>query len=230
MELGGHAPAIIFDDADLDAAVKQLSAAKFRNAGQACIAPTRFLVQKKVYEDFLDRFVVAAKSLKIGDGLAAGTQIGPLANRRRVEAMETFIADATAQGAEVMAGGKRVGNKGYFFAPTVLANVPVTARAMNEEPFGPVALINPFDDYGEAVAEANRLAYGLASYAYTRSMRTATAIAGAIEAGMLAINHTRLSRPELPFGGVKDSGYGSEGGPEAVEAYLVTKLVTQAGG
>jgi succinate-semialdehyde dehydrogenase/glutarate-semialdehyde dehydrogenase len=230
MELGGHAPAIIFDDADLNTAVKMLAAAKFRNAGQVCIAPTRFLVQSKVYDAFLERFVGAAESLKIGDGSATGTQLGPLANQRRIAALETLIADAVAQGAELVTGGKRIGNKGYFFAPTVLAKVPITARAMNEEPFGPLALVNPFDDFDEAIAEANRLAYGLASYAFTGSTRTATALAGSIEAGMLAINHTNLAWQELPFGGVKDSGYGSEGGPEALEAYLVTKLVTQAGG
>jgi succinate-semialdehyde dehydrogenase / glutarate-semialdehyde dehydrogenase len=230
MELGGHAPVLVFDDADLDMAVKQIVAAKFRNAGQACISPTRFLVQGKVYDAFLNRFIAATKSLKIGDGLTEAIEIGPLANRRRLEAMEALIADAIAKGADLMAGGKRIGNKGYFFAPTVLANVPTTARAMNEEPFGPLALVNPFDDFDEALSEANRLAYGLASFAYTSSTRTATALAGAIEAGMLAINHTRLVWQELPFGGVKDSGFGSEGGPEAVEAYLVTKLVTQAGG
>lgn len=228
MELGGHAPAIVFDDADLEAATKILSANKFRNAGQVCIAPTRFLVQEKLYDDFVGRFAAAAKKLKVGDGLDPGTQMGPLAHERRVTAMEGFITDAVQKGAELVTGGKRIGNKGYFFEPTVLTNVPKTARAMNEEPFGPVAMIAPFREFGEAVAEANRLPYGLAAYAYTRSAKTANAIAGAVESGMISINHHGLALPEVPFGGVKDSGYGSEGGLEAIEGYLVTKFVSQA--
>jgi succinate-semialdehyde dehydrogenase / glutarate-semialdehyde dehydrogenase len=228
MELGGHAPAIVFEDADLDAATKILSANKFRNAGQVCIAPTRFLVQEKVYEDFVDRFVAVAKGLKVGDGLDPATQMGPLAHERRVAAMEGFITDAVQKGAELVTGGKRIGNKGYFFEPTVLTNVPHTARVMHEEPFGPVALIAPFREFDDVVKEANRLDYGLAAYAYTRSAKTATAIAGAVESGMISINHHGLALPEVPFGGVKDSGYGSEGGLEAIEAYLVTKFVSQA--
>ena len=230
MELGGHAPAIICNDADLDVAVKQLGNAKFRNAGQACISPTRFLVQEKVYDSFLERFIAFAQTLKIGNGLDEGTRIGPLANARRVATLESLINDATAQGAKLMLGGHRLGNKGYFFAPTVLAEVPVTARVMNEEPFGPIALVNRFTDVEEAIAEANRLPYGLASYAFARSTKTAMALAQSVEAGMLTINHIGFAQQELPFGGVKDSGYGSEGGSEALEAYLNTKLVTQAGG
>ncbi len=230
MELGGHAPAIVCDDADLDVAVKLLGNAKFRNAGQACISPTRFLVQEKVYEPFLEKFIAVAQALKIGNGCDEDTRMGPLANARRIATLESLIADATAQGAKLMLGGKRLGNKGYFFAPTVLAGVPVTARAMNEEPFGPIALVNRFRDVEEAIAEANRLPYGLASYAFARSTKTATALAQSVEAGMLTINHIGFAQPELPFGGVKDSGYGSEGGLEAIEAYLATKLVTQAGG
>ncbi|HUC18978.1 MAG TPA: NAD-dependent succinate-semialdehyde dehydrogenase [Acetobacteraceae bacterium] len=228
MELGGHAPAIVFEDADVEAATKILSANKFRNAGQVCIAPTRFLVQEKVYDDFVDRFATVAKGLKVGDGLDPAAQMGPLAHERRVTAMEGFITDAVQKGAELVTGGKRIGNKGYFFEPTVLTNVPKTARAMNEEPFGPVALIAPFRDFDEVVAEANRLNYGLAAYAYTSSAKTATAIASAVETGMISINHHGLALPEVPFGGIKDSGYGSEGGLEAIEAYLITKFVSQA--
>ena len=228
MELGGHAPAIVFEDADVEAATKILSANKFRNAGQVCIAPTRFLVQEKVYDDFVDRFVAVAKGMKVGDGLDPATQMGPLAHERRVAAMEGFITDAVQKGAELVTGGKRIGNKGYFFEPTVLTNVPQTARAMNEEPFGPVALIAPFREIDDAVKEANRLNYGLAAYAYTRSAKTANAVANAVETGMISINHHGLALPEVPFGGVKDSGYGSEGGLEAIEAYLVTKFVSQA--
>jgi succinate-semialdehyde dehydrogenase / glutarate-semialdehyde dehydrogenase len=229
MELGGHAPAIVFDDADLDAALKTLSLAKFRNAGQVCIAPTRFLVQEKLYDSFLEKFTAHAKAIKVGDGFEQGTKMGPLANERRIPALESLITDATQNGAELAAGGKRIGNKGYFFEPTVLAGVPIDARIMNEEPFGPVALVNSFQDFDEVVAEANRLPYGLASYAFTKSAKTATALAGSIEVGMLTINHNVLGTAELPFGGVRDSGYGSEGGSEAIEAYLNTKLVSQAG-
>ena len=229
MELGGHAPAIVFEDADVELASKLLAANKFRNAGQVCISPTRFLVQEKVYEHFVDRFVGYAKTVKVGDGLAQGTTMGPLANIRRVAAMEGFIADAVQHGANVRTGGSRIGNKGNFFEPTVLTDVSKEARVMNEEPFGPLAVIAPFSDFDEVVAEANRLPYGLASYAYTRSAKTATAIAAAVEAGMMSINHHGLALPEVPFGGVKDSGYGSEGGLEAIESYLVTKFVSQAG-
>jgi len=230
MELGGHAPCIVCDDADLDVAVKTMIASKFRNAGQTCISATRFLVQEKVYEPFLDKYTAATQALKVGNGLDEGVQIGPLANPRRVTALESLIADAKAYGAKLVTGGERIGNKGYFFQPTVLAHVPIAARIMNEEPFGPVALVNRFSDLDEAITEANRLEYGLAAYAFARSTRNATALAQRVETGMLSVNHLGFAQPELPFGGVKDSGYGSEGGSEAIEAYLNTKLVTQAGG
>ncbi|MBV8538314.1 MAG: NAD-dependent succinate-semialdehyde dehydrogenase [Alphaproteobacteria bacterium] len=229
MELGGHAPAIVFEDADVDVAVKILSANKFRNAGQVCVSPTRFLVHEKVYGPFVDKFVAAAKALKVGDGLQADTRMGPLANARRVEAMEAFVGDAKAKGAKVQTGGKRIGNKGFFYEPTVLTDVPPEARIMSEEPFGPVAPIMPFKDFDSVVAEANRLPYGLAAYAYTKSAKTAAAIGSAVESGMVSINHHGLALPEVPFGGVKDSGYGSEGGSEVIEPYLNTKFVTQAG-
>ncbi len=228
MELGGHAPAIVFDDADLDRAVSILSANKFRNAGQVCVSPTRFLVQEAVYERFLDGFVAAAKTLKLGDGLEKDTRMGPLAHARRVQAMEGLIQDAAQKGARVVTGGERVGNKGYFFAPTILTDVALEARIMNEEPFGPVAIIRPFRDAEDAIAEANRLPYGLASYAYTGSARTAAMVADAVEAGMMSINHHGLALPEVPFGGIKDSGFGSEGGTDAIEAYFNTKFVTHA--
>ena len=228
MELGGHAPAIVFDDADLASATAILSANKFRNAGQVCIAPTRFLVQEKVYDDFVGRFVKAAEALKVGDGLEAGTTMGPLANDRRITAMEGLIADAVQRGGTVKTGGARIGNKGNFFQPTVLTDVPTDARILNEEPFGPIAIMSPFRKIEDAVAEANRLPYGLAAYAYTRSTETATRIASAVETGMMAINHHGLALTETPFGGVKDSGYGAEGGIEGLDAYLATKFVTQA--
>ena len=227
MELGGHAPALVFDDADIDFAVKALSGHKYRNAGQICVAPTRILVQKKAYEPFVDKFVSAAKAMKVGDGLDSATTMGPLAHLRRVEAMEAFVADAVAKGAKLRTGGKRIGNNGFFFEPTVLTEVPTSAAMMNEEPFGPVAIINPFNDYDEAIEEANRLDYGLAAYAYAGSAKTVAKVGAQIESGMVAINHQALGLPELPFGGIKDSGFGSEGGAEALESYLNTKVVTQ---
>ncbi|HEY9247530.1 MAG TPA: NAD-dependent succinate-semialdehyde dehydrogenase [Rariglobus sp.] len=229
MELGGHAPAIVFDDADLDLAAKTLATAKFRNAGQVCVSPTRFLVQEKLYAPFVERFVAHATTVKVGNGMEEGVQMGPLAHDRRIPWVEGLVADARQRGAEVHTGGERIGNKGYFYAPTVLTGVGREARMMNEEPFGPVAMIAPFTDLDEVVEEANRLPYGLAGYAFTRSAKTANAIANRVESGMLTINHLGLALPEVPFGGVKDSGYGSEGGSEAIEAYLNTKFVSQAG-
>ncbi|HUK58102.1 MAG TPA: NAD-dependent succinate-semialdehyde dehydrogenase [Stellaceae bacterium] len=226
MELGGHAPAIVFEDADIDNAVKILSANKYRNAGQICIAPTRFLVQESVYRPFVEKFIAATKAVKVGDGLQKETRMGPLAHARRVEAMEGFVADAEKHGAKIETGGRRSGNKGFFFEPTVMTGVPLSARIMNEEPFGPVAPIATFAKEEDVVAEANRLPYGLAAYAYTRSAKTAARLGEAIESGMVSINHHGLALPETPFGGVKDSGYGSEGGSEAIEAFLATKFIT----
>jgi len=229
MELGGHAPAIVFDDADLELAAKTLAAAKFRNAGQVCVSPTRFLVQEKLYAPFVEAFTKVAKGLKVGPGMAEGTQMGPLAHDRRIPWVEGLVADARQRGAEVHTGGERIGNKGYFYQPTVVTGVSKDARMMNEEPFGPLAMIASFKELEEVVEEANRLPFGLAAYAFTRSAKTANAIASKVETGMMTINHLGLALPEVPFGGVKDSGYGSEGGSEAIEAYLNTKFVTQAG-
>jgi succinate-semialdehyde dehydrogenase/glutarate-semialdehyde dehydrogenase len=228
MELGGHAPAIVFGDADLDAAVKILSANKFRNAGQVCVAPTRFLVHDSVYDPFVEKFTAVAKSLKVGSGLDAETRMGPLANPRRVDAMESLVADAIQHGGTLQTGGHRIGNAGFFFEPTVMTDVPREARMMNEEPFGPIAPIARFASYNEVVEEANRLPYGLAAYAYTRSATTAAALGADVESGMVSINHHGIALPETPFGGMKESGYGSEGGMEGLEAYLATKFVTQA--
>ncbi len=228
MELGGHSPAIICDDADIERAVALLGAAKFRNAGQVCTSPTRFLVHEKVYDQFLAGFVRIAKGLRVGDGTDPHTTMGPLANERRVLAMEMFVADAVAKGARLETGGKRIGNAGNFFEPTVLTDVPLDARIMNEEPFGPLAPILRFGDLDAALAEANRLPFGLAAYAYTRSNANTAALAAGFDSGMVSINHHGLALPEAPFGGVKDSGYGSEGGIEAMEAYLNAKFVTLA--
>ena len=228
MELGGHAPVIVCGDADVDVAVKQIASAKFRNAGQVCVSPTRFLVQDKVYEHFVDRFVAIADAVTVGDGLAEGTTMGPLANARRIPALQELIGDAIQHGAEIRTGGNRIGNKGYFYQPTVVTGVTRDMRMMNEEPFGPLAMILPYGELDEAVEEANRLPYGLAAYAYTRSTKTANVIATQVETGMMTINHLGLALPEVPFGGIKDSGYGSEGGSEGIEAYLNPKFVTQA--
>jgi succinate-semialdehyde dehydrogenase / glutarate-semialdehyde dehydrogenase len=228
MELGGHAPAIVFDDADIDLAVRILASAKFRNAGQVCVAPTRFLVHERIFDRFVDGFVGTSNRIEVGNGLDEKTTMGPLANGRRAEAMEALTSDAVALGAIVRTGAERIGNRGYFYKPTVLTDVPKKARMMNEEPFGPVAIVNRFSTYEEAISEANRLPYGLAAYAYTASARTMAQAGRDIQSGMVSINHHGLGLPELPFGGIKDSGYGSEGGVEAMEAYLNSKIVTQA--
>jgi succinate-semialdehyde dehydrogenase/glutarate-semialdehyde dehydrogenase len=228
MELGGHAPAIVFDDADLDAAVKVLAANKLRNAGQVCVSPTRFLVQDGVYTAFVEKFTAAMQAARIGNGLEDGVTMGPLANERRIPAVQAMIQDAVSHGARLKTGGKRIGNKGWFHEPTVLTEVPLSARAMNEEPFGPLALINPFTRDEDAVEEANRLDYGLAAYGWTRSTRRAQMLAQGVETGMLSMNHHGLALPEVHFGGIKDSGQGSEGGADAIEAYLNLKLVTTA--
>ena len=229
MELGGHAPVVIFDDADVALAAKTMVASKFRNAGQVCVSPTRFLVQEGVFKDFVEQFVMHAEKLQVGSGLEATTTMGPLANPRRMSAMQNLVEDSQQQHAHIKTGGKRLGSSGNFWAPTVITELPTTARAMTEEPFGPMALINPFASFEDAVREANRLPFGLAAYAWTRSARTAQQIAASIETGMITINHLGLGMPETPFGGVKDSGYGSEGGTEALEAYMNPKFVSQAG-
>ncbi len=228
MELGGHSPVLVFDDCDLDKTVAMVAANKFRNAGQVCISPTRFYVQEGIYESFAKAFVAKADALKIGDGMEAATNMGPLANPRRPDAIEALVADAKAKGATVAAGGERTGEGGFFFQPTVLTDVPLDARAMNEEPFGPLALMRPFRDLDEAVAQANRLPFGLAAYVFTENARRANLLGDAIEAGMVGINTMGLSHVDAPFGGVKDSGHGSEDGPEGMDAFMVTKAVHQA--
>jgi succinate-semialdehyde dehydrogenase/glutarate-semialdehyde dehydrogenase len=229
MELGGHAPVIVFNDADIALAAKTMAASKFRNAGQVCVSPTRFLVQEGAFNEFVDQFVMHAEKLKVGNGMEAGINMGPLANPRRMSAMQNLVADAAQKNGKLKTGGKALGTAGNFWAPTVLTELPLSARAMTEEPFGPMALINPFKTFDDAVEEANRLPFGLAAYAWTRSARTAQQIAASVETGMITINHLGLGMPETPFGGVKDSGYGSEGGTEALEAYLNPKFVSQAG-
>jgi succinate-semialdehyde dehydrogenase/glutarate-semialdehyde dehydrogenase len=228
MELGGHAPVIVCEDADIALAVKASGAAKFRNAGQVCISPTRFLVHESIKKDFADAMVKTAQSLKVGDGLAEGTTMGPLANPRRLTAMAEFTKDAVEKGATVLAGGERIGDAGNFWQPTILADVPLQAKVFNDEPFGPMAAIRAFNTLDEAIAEANRLSYGLAGYAFTKSLKNADQLARRVEVGMLWMNMPALPSAEMPFGGIKDSGYGSEGGPEAVDAYLNARAVAIA--
>jgi acyl-CoA reductase-like NAD-dependent aldehyde dehydrogenase len=229
MELGGHAPVIVCDDADLDAAVGMLVPFKFRNAGQVCISPTRFYVQEGVYERFVAAFVAKTQALKVGDGLAPDTRMGPLAQKRRVSAVAGFIDDAQTRGASVLVGGAPIPGQGNFFAPTVLTELPEDSRLMTEEPFGPVAGIVRFKTLDEVIKRANSLPFGLASYAFTTSSKNAQQISSGIEAGMVAINHLGMALAETPFGGIKDSGIGSEGGLETFDGYLTTKFVTQMG-
>ena len=226
MELGGHAPVIVAEDADIELAVASMASAKFRNAGQSCTSPTRFLVHRDVCDEFAQRFAGHAAALAVGEGFEAGVQMGPLANDRRIQAMHRLMEDAVQRGAKVLTGGAPRQRPGFFWEPTVLTEVPVAAHMFNEEPFGPLAPIRSFDTLDEAIAEANRLPYGLAGYAFTRSLRNAHRLAGQLSLGMLWINQASAPWPELPFAGVGDSGYGSEGGPEALEAYLNTRIVS----
>ena len=225
MELGGHAPVIVAEDADVELAVKTAGSAKFRNAGQVCISPTRYLVHETVRDEFIERFSRQAQSLKVGDGLQEGIQMGPLANSRRLTAMAELTQDAVSRGAALVAGGERIGEAGNFWQPTILADVPIEARVFNDEPFGPLAAVRSFKTLDEAIAEANRLPYGLAAYAFTRSLKNADLLTRRVEVGMLWINMPAMPSAEMPFGGIKDSRYGSEGGPEALEAYFNVKAV-----
>jgi succinate-semialdehyde dehydrogenase/glutarate-semialdehyde dehydrogenase len=227
MELGGHSPVIICDDSDAVAAAKQGVAGKFRNAGQICTAPTRFIVQAKVHDAFVETFAAAAKALKIGHGLEPGVDMGPLANTRRVAALEGMVADARAKGAKIVTGGERIGNRGYFFEPTVLTDIPDDADVVNIEPFGPIAPVIRFNEFEEAIEIANRLPYGLCSYAFTNSQTRAYELAHRVESGIMSLNHYGTSQPDSPFGGVKESGYGREGGYETLDAFMITKFISQ---
>ena len=235
MELGGHSPVLIFDDANLDKALDLLVAHKFRNSGQVCVSPTRFYVQEGVYEQFSRQFAQRAATLTVGDGMDSASRMGPMANPRRPEAIEGFVNDAVRAGARIATGGERgrsspgaEGGTGFFFRPTVLIDVPPEARVMNEEPFGPIALMRAFKTLEEAVEQANRLPYGLAAYCFTENGRRALLLGDAIESGMVGINSTAIASADAPFGGVKDSGHGSEDGPEGLEAYLVLKSIHQS--
>lgn len=227
MELGGHSPVLVFADCDLEKTLDMVVPQKFRNAGQVCVSPTRFYIQESIYDRFVEGFAARTKGVTTGRGLDAQTKMGPLANVRRPGAIEALVEDAAAKGARVMAGGKR-GEGGFFFEPTLLADVPDSADIMANEPFGPVAVAASFTTLEDAVAKANRLPYGLAAFAFTEGLRTANLLGDAIEAGMVGINTFAIGAVDSPFGGVKDSGFGSEGGPEGMDSYLVTKAIHQA--
>ena len=227
MELGGHSPVVVFADADAEKAADTIAGFKYRNSGQVCISPTRFYVQEDSYKKFLARFTEYAKGIKMGDGMEKGITMGPLANSRRLDAMDSFVKDAKDRGGKVQTGGERQGNQGYFFQPTVITDVPDDSKIMTEEPFGPVAPIVTFKTFDEVVERANSLEFGLAAYAFTSSEKTAAAIGDAIQSGMVGVNSIAVSTPETPFGGVKESGYGSEGGIEGLQAYLNTKFISQ---
>src|SRR5512139_275528 len=228
MELGGHAPVLVFDDVDVEAVLDQAATSKFRNAGQVCVSPTRFYVHESIYEKFAQGFAARAKSWPVGNGLVPGIKMGPLAHDRRRPAVAALIDEAVARGARKLAGGEALPGKGYFYAPTVLADVPDNARIMNEEPFGPVAVLQPFSQFDEVVKQANRLPFGLAAYAFTNNARRVNLLGEQIESGMLGINSFTIAMPEAPFGGVKESGHGSEEGLEGLDACLVTKFITES--
>jgi succinate-semialdehyde dehydrogenase/glutarate-semialdehyde dehydrogenase len=228
MELGGHSPVIVFDDVDPEKTADAAAAGKYRNAGQVCISPTRFYVQENSYNKFAARFTEKAKGLKLGDGLDKDTRMGPLANARRLDAMNAIVADCQSRGGKLATGGKRHGNQGYFFEPTVVTDLPDDSRIMTQEPFGPVAPIIPFKTFDEVVARANSLPFGLAAYAFTNNAKQAAAIGDAIEAGMVGVNTYAISMAETPFGGIKESGYGHEGSVEGLEAYMAKKYIAQA--
>ncbi|MGA3292594.1 MAG: NAD-dependent succinate-semialdehyde dehydrogenase [Candidatus Acidiferrales bacterium] len=228
MELGGHAPVIVFDDVDVDKVLDASVVAKYRNAGQVCVSPTRYYVHEKIYNKFVEGFAARTKQVPVGDGLDERNKMGPLVHARRLAAIEAFIQDARDNGARVQTGGSRLRSPGYFYAPTVLSDVPNKARIMNEEPFGPVAVINPFSSFESVIEQANRLPYGLAAFGFTNSSRTVRLLGEQIEAGMIGLNTYAISVPESPFGGVKESGHGSEEGIEGLEACLVTKFISEA--
>lgn len=227
MELGGHSPVIVFDDADVDAAAVLLAAFKHRNAGQVCIAPTRFFIQDNVYDVFVSRYLERCAAIKVGSGSDPATTMGPLATMRRMEAVSDLVTQAQKDGAQLLTGGERLGNVGYFYAPTVLSSIPADSRIMNEEPFGPVTLINRFSSDDDGLRMANSSSYGLAAYGFTASGKRAARLSKELRTGMVTINHLGLGPVETPFGGVLDSGYGREGGPEGLDAYLVTKFTSQ---
>ncbi len=227
MELGGHAPVIVAADADVEQAIANMVAAKARNAGQVCTSPTRFLIEEPVYDQFVEGFADAFSKVKIGNGLDEGVQMGPLIANRRVDWMDELVSDATSKGARLVTGGHRIGNEGAFYAPTVLADVTPDMKAMIEEPFGPMVLMMPVASVEDALTEANRVEVGLAAYGFTQSQAKALKIQQELNFGVIGINQPGVSLPEAPFGGVNETGYGSEGGIEGLETFMRTKFVNE---
>lgn len=227
MELGGHSPVLVLPDADVARAARQLARFKIRNAGQVCISPTRFYIHDDIYTAFVDRFTEELANVKVGDGLDPDTQMGPLAHERRIPMMQKFVDNARSLGGKVVLGGEQIKRDGFFFSPTVLTDIPDDALVMTEEPFGPIAPLTRYNNLDDAIARANSLPFGLSAYAFTQSLQDAHRLGTELESGMVNINHFGSSLPETPFGGVKDSGIGSEGGAETFDGYLVTKFVTQ---
>jgi succinate-semialdehyde dehydrogenase/glutarate-semialdehyde dehydrogenase len=230
MELGGHSPVMVFEDADIEAAAKLCAAGKFRNAGQVCISPTRFMVQDSIHDAFLSAFKQAVEAINVGNGLDDGVSMGPLVAERRIDIMDEFVADAVSHGGSVIVGGNRIQSQGSFFAPTLIDNVPDNAKIMVEEPFGPIAPTTSFASLDEVIDRANSLPFGLAAYAFTNNPRTVGALKAEIETGMLAINSLHVHSVETPFGGVKHSGYGSEGGFEGLDVFLAIKYSSEVYG
>ncbi len=228
LELGGHAPVLVFADADLEQAATLSVAMKARNAGQLCGSPTRFIVEEAVFDRFVSLYRDRTAALRVGDGLDPESQMGPLANVRRVDAMEALVGDALTNGAVLETGGARRGNDGFFFEPTVLSRAAKESAVMNQEPFGPLSIICPVEGFDAAIAEANRLSYGLAAYAFTRSAKIAHAFSEEVEAGLVGINTFNVIVPESPVSGVKDSGFGVEGGREGVASYLHPRHVAHS--
>jgi succinate-semialdehyde dehydrogenase/glutarate-semialdehyde dehydrogenase len=228
MELGGHSPLMVFDDTDIDMAAKISVAGKFRNAGQVCVSPTRFLVQDTVKEQFIKAVINETNKIKVGNGLDDGINMGPLIAERRIDIMKDFVNDAVENGANIEMGGNRMNLEGSFFAPTILTNVSDNTKIMNEEPFGPLLPIDTFNSVDEVIDRANRLDFGLASYAFSNDPKIVSFLKSEIQAGLLAVNSTVVSTPETPFGGIKQSGYGSEGGIEGLDAFLVTRFISES--
>jgi succinate-semialdehyde dehydrogenase / glutarate-semialdehyde dehydrogenase len=228
MELGGHAPVLVFHDVDVEKVLDLSVAAKYRNAGQVCVSPTRFYVHERIYAKFVEGFASRAKAIPVGNGLDENNRMGPLIHARRLAAVEDLVGNARAAGAKIQAGGSRLCRPGYFWAPTVISDVPDAARIMSEEPFGPLAVINPFSDFDDVIHQANKLPFGLAAFAFTGSAHTVRLLGEQLEAGMVGLNTYAISVPESPFGGVKESGHGSEEGIEGLEACLVTKFISEA--
>ena len=228
MELGGHAPVVVCEDTDVEAAAISSAVRKMRNAGQVCTSPTRFFVHESIFDEYVEKFAQRAAATVVGNGFDEGVEMGPLANDRRPPALARLVEDAVAKGADLLTGGHRQGDKGYFFEPTVLANVPDDAKVMQEEPFGPLAVVNPIANIDEGIQKANSVPYGLAAYGFTNRADYADKLIEEIEAGNVSINTLEASLPETPFGGVKHSGYGREGGTEGLHNYMIVKNVSHS--